>query len=88
MKKAFVPEDQTWLTCKHVMQGTAREVWCRPDGIALCTVCIEKGDFSIDNGDVTVLCPICMESALKSVPIVDGREFVERAAMSSHHYRN
>ena len=82
-RKKVDQKDQPWMTCKHVMQGTAREVWCRPDGIALCTDCIDCIDnLGIDNGDVMVLCPICMESRLKSVPIVEGREFVERAAIS------
>ncbi len=77
-------KDKCWLTCKHVVQGTATEVWCRPDGIALCAECAKKGPDNFDLDDGTVLCPACMETALKSVPVVDGREFVERAAMSGH----
>ncbi len=77
-------KDKWWLTCKHVVQGTATEVWCRPDGIALCAECAKKGPDDFDLADGTVLCPACMETALKSVPVVDGREFVERAAMSGH----
>jgi len=35
-------DNTTWITCRHVMDGSAERVILRPDKICICSVCAEN----------------------------------------------
>ena len=39
--KIQMDEDNTWIVCKHVMNGTAEKVQVRRDNVCMCLSCAE-----------------------------------------------
>jgi hypothetical protein len=39
--KIQMDEDNTWIVCKHVMDGTADKVQVRRDKVCMCLACAE-----------------------------------------------
>ena len=76
--------DGLWVTCKHVVQGIAKEVWAAPDGYALCCECAERDEDTIPLDDLVMLCAACLLSDV-TLMRVRGREFIERDAMRYGH---
>jgi hypothetical protein len=83
--------DQLWVICTHVRDGTAAEVWCRPDRIAVCEECATRGpekvpgDGGVTPGELFPTCPACLADILRKHPALAlGREYLERDGVLGH----
>ena len=58
-------ENNTWLVCKHVMNGSAEKVQVRSDKVCFCLKCAEDPTI-MDTEDICVLDePLLMERLKK-----------------------
>jgi hypothetical protein len=76
-----------WMTCKHVIEGSATEVWARQDGIAVCKQCAQIPDNDVENiphDQLATLCVACLLEKTESV-FVRCREFIEQDAIRYGH---
>jgi hypothetical protein len=76
--------ERLWVACKHAVDGTAAEVWCRPDRLAICVGCAEKGPDAVPESDLLCVCPVCLNEALATVPLVRLRELLEQDVIAGH----
>jgi hypothetical protein len=83
MAQGVNEEDYRWLVCVHVLDGKAAEVWCRPDRIAVCRDCAVRGE-EVPDEDLRVVCPACLIGAARRVPLILGREYLERDGIVGH----
>jgi hypothetical protein len=85
-----------WTTCVHVQNGTAAEIWCRPDRIGVCQECAIKGSRKLGEKEEAELvakllpvCPACLGKVLEGKSIlVRGRTFLERDRVLGHVHNN
>jgi len=42
-------ENNTWIVCKHVMNGSAEKVQVRRDKVCMCLACAEDPTILFDN---------------------------------------
>jgi hypothetical protein len=82
---------ELWLVCVHVRDGSAAEVACRPDRIAVCKECATRGpskapgDGGVTLEEVITSCPACLADLLRKRPVpVYGREYLERDGVLGH----
>jgi hypothetical protein len=77
--------DRLWVACIHVIDGTAAEVWCRPDRLALCPPCVDKGPDGVAMDDLKTVCPACLAAIVrKTAAPIEGREYLERDGIAGH----
>ena len=65
-------ENETWIVCKHVMDGTAEKVQVRRDNVCMCLACSE---------DPTIL-------ETEEIYILDESLLMERLKKISHAFDN
>lgn len=54
-------ENNTWIVCKHVMDGTAEKVQVRQDKVCMCLACAEDATI-IETEEINILNePLLME---------------------------
>lgn len=54
-------ENNTWIVCKHVMDGTAEKVQVRQDKVCMCLACAEDATI-IETEEINILDePLLME---------------------------
>lgn len=54
-------EDNTWIVCKHVMNGTAERVQVSRDKVCMCVACAEDSTI-IETEEINILDePLLME---------------------------
>jgi hypothetical protein len=69
----------------HIIDGTASEVLCDDDRIALCRSCFDKMAYALLMGDVRTTCPACLWAiVLKTAATIEGREYLERDGIAGH----
>jgi hypothetical protein len=73
-----------WMTCQHVEERSAKEVWARPDGIAVCRECAQSDPDTIPMENFHLVCTACLLESLCSVQVL-GREYIERDALRHGH---
>jgi hypothetical protein len=83
--------DVLWVVCTHVRDGTAAEVWCRPDRIAVCKECATRGpskapgDGGVTLDEVLCACPACLSDMLRGRGVlILGRDYLERDGVLGH----
>ena len=86
-KKTGLPQDELlWVMCNHVNDETAEEVGCHPTRLAMCKDCVIAGPENLGPMDFRTVCPGCLYEKLCRVPIVWGREYIDRD--KDHHSHN
>jgi hypothetical protein len=77
--------ERLWVACVHVIDGTASEVLCGDDRIALCRSCFDEGAYGLMMGDMETTCPACLSAiVLKTAAPITGREYLERDGITGH----
>jgi hypothetical protein len=56
----------TWIVCKHVMDGSAEKVQVRPDKVCFCTFCAEDPTI-LETEDIYVLDEPLLMERLKNI---------------------
>jgi len=56
----------TWIVCKHVMDGSAEKVQVRPDRVCFCTSCAEDPTI-METEDIYVLDEPLLMERLKNI---------------------
>ena len=65
IKELHMDENNTWLVCKHVMDGSAEKVQVRSDKVCFCLACAEDPTI-METEDICVLDePLLMERLKK-----------------------
>jgi hypothetical protein len=79
------PVDLLWMACVHILDGTAREITCRPERIAVCTACVLRGPEAAPTEDFRMTCPACLGEWLECRPVlVRGRKHLEQDRVLGH----
>jgi len=65
--------DNTWITCRHVMNGSAEHVILRPDKMCVCSSCAENVDI-VETEEVYTLDKDRLEFTLESFDGIDVLE--------------
>ena len=68
---------ETWITCSHVMDGSAETVTLRPNRYCACERCLEDVR-SVKTADVLIVEEDRLIGMLKDFNVVHGKEYLER----------
>lgn len=63
--------DSTWVTCKHVMNGSADHVQMRPEKICLCSTCVQNINL-VKTNEICILDEYHLERNLEGIKQIDG----------------
>ena len=63
--------DSTWVTCTHVMDGSADHIKMRPEKICLCSACVEKVNL-VSTREICILDQSRLECIIESIAQIDG----------------
>ncbi len=66
---------ETWIICRHVMDGSAEKVELRKDKICLCSLCAEDIDI-INTEEVFILDEDRLMFTLQNFKHVDGLRYI------------
>jgi len=61
-----VEENNTWIVCKHVMDGTAEKVQVRRDKVCMCLACAEDPTI-LETEEINILAEPMLIQRLKSI---------------------
>jgi len=70
-------DNETWITCRHVMNGSANYVELRPDKICLCSACRDSLDL-VETDEVCVLDKERLIRSLETCSHVEGQEYLDK----------
>ena len=63
--------DSTWVTCIHVVNGSAEHVKMRPEKMCLCSACVEAVNF-VKTNEICILDQDRLEGILTDIETIDG----------------
>ena len=63
--------ETTWVTCKHVMDGSANHIKMRPEKICLCSACVNKVEL-VKTKEICILNQSRLECIIESIEQIDG----------------
>jgi hypothetical protein len=69
-------KDNLWLTCIHVKNGTANEVWLRPDSIGVCPICAIRDPRLIPDEELSSVCGHCFKEIVRGLEVIRGEQFL------------
>lgn len=72
-------ETDTWIVCKHVMDGTAEKVQVRRDKVCLCLACAEDPTI-MDTAEINILEEPLLMERLKQISQASENELVKTKA--------
>jgi hypothetical protein len=74
-----VEENNTWIVCKHVMDGTAEKVQVRRDKLCMCLACAEDTTL-LDTEEINILDEPMLMERLKRISQAFDNEHDEKKA--------
>jgi len=63
--------DSTWVTCKHVMNGSATHIKMRPEKICLCSACVDSINL-IKTKEICIIDQRRLEDIIEDIEQIDG----------------
>jgi len=76
-RESVMANDNTWMTCRHVMDGSAEHVILRQDKICLCSACAENVNV-VETEEVYILDEDRLRETIKDFKHVEGIKFLDR----------
>ena len=72
-------ENDTWIVCKHVMNGSAEKVQVRQDKVCMCLACAEDPTI-LETEEINILDEPLLMERLKRISQALGNEYGEKKA--------
>ena len=72
-------ENNTWIVCKHVMDGSAEKVQVRQDKVCMCLTCAEDPTI-LETEEINILDEPLLMERLKRISQALGSECDEKKA--------
>lgn len=72
-------ENNTWIVCKHVMDGSAEKVQVRQDKVCMCLACAEDPTI-LETAEINILDEPLLMERLKRISQASGNECDEKKA--------
>jgi len=67
--------DCTWITCEHVIEGSADHVKLQPHHLCLCSACVANRKIA-KIGEVCILNQNRLEGSLYAIKQIDGLRYI------------